>query len=372
MLRPVGEIVPLFAGRGDADPAPCGYGLRWFDSGTTALALAIRAARTRSGRNEFRVAVPGYTCPSVVAAIIWADAIPFAIDTTADTPWLDMDSIAAQPSGFLHAVVAPHFLGIRYPLEALRDMCMSLGIDLIEDAAQMNFGGGSFHPTADLVVMSFGRGKPVPIGGGALMYRKDWSTAVDNVASRVSTSTAPAIFWKLQLAAQNLAMTRFGYTVARSLPGLGVGRTKFKPLRQPTRLADSLGRAKGNLLASWTVDAAPAQRSIAEIVDRAAQVINLPRLIGWDGRSSLLRYPILTATKDHRRQLLQSLRAAGIGASEFYDAPITEVANVPPIAQSCDLAHARQFAQRLLTLPAHSDVTAKDVAKMRRCMNASR
>src|SRR5690606_37167025 len=134
-LRPVGEFLPLRGIGLGTFRWPAGYRVAWVDSGTTALGLALRAAAERAGRAEASVILPGYTCPDVVSAALWAGLRPVVADTLPGSPWLDIDSVMACLDESVVAVVAPHFLGLRHPLRVLVEMCRTTGVLLVEDSA---------------------------------------------------------------------------------------------------------------------------------------------------------------------------------------------------------------------------------------------
>jgi hypothetical protein len=169
--RPVGEPVPVFPRRGAPLAWPAGYDAAWFDRGTTALAIAARALVLAAGRPEPRIVLPAYTCPDVVSAVLWAGAVPVLADTLPGLPWLDEAALQQHHDASWVGVIAPHFLGLRHPLDTLQSWCRSAGVGLIEDSAQLGPRSPAFQPVADLVVLSFGRGKPIPAGGGALLFR---------------------------------------------------------------------------------------------------------------------------------------------------------------------------------------------------------
>ena len=370
MLRPVGEIVPLKTRRSEEFQPPANYRICWVDSGTTALAIAIRAVTKRSTNRVPRVAMPAYACPDLIAATLWAGAIPVVVDTRANTPWLDAAQIASQPRDYFSAAIAPHFLGIPHPLEALRSLCDERGITLIEDAAQTSVRSSAFRPTADLVVLSFGRGKPIPVGGGALLHTGRWSAEIDDIVAGLPWESGSIARWKLRTAAQNLAMTRVGYSLVRSLPWLAVGSTRFVPLLSPARTPDKIACIRGSVLEQWTVTVTQQQKAIASIVAGSPLVTDLAGSLGWDGHSELLRYPVLAENLEERNRLLSRLRTSHIEATSFYGTTVNRATDVPETDLIGDVQHAERFANRLLTLPAHSDVTMRDIADMAGCLQS--
>ncbi len=362
MLRPVGELVPLSVDTSTCFSWPAGYEACWVNSGTTALALAVRAVVARYGRGKPRVAIPGYSCPDLVAAILWAGARPIVVDTLSNSPWVDPAAVAALPQGDLAGVVSPHFLGIAPPLDALSRTCAQRGSVLIEDAAQSNVCSKDFSPSADLVILSFGRGKPIPVGGGVLLYRSHWSREVNAAASTLPLEPASTAQWRVRMMLQNLAMSRAGYALVRSLPGMAVGQTRFKPLQSPSRTPATIVARRESMLAQWHVMSGPVQQAIRLMLSRAASLQDITYELGWDGTAPLLRYPVLAANTEHRDHLVAALHQAGVEATAFYSSTVDKTRDTPRIDVAGTLASATRFAARLLTLPAHSSVTARDIA----------
>ena len=87
-----------------------------------------------------------------------------------------------------------------------------------------------------------------------------------------------------------------------------------------------------------------------------------------------LRFPILARGEVHRAQLVNRLRAAGIGASTSYPSAVSDI---PGIGRY--LAHnqqpcpgARSVAARIITLPTHPYVTAEDIERMVQVISTSK
>jgi dTDP-4-amino-4,6-dideoxygalactose transaminase len=364
-LRPVGELI---------DPAPSpqsfnwpeGYRVAFMDSGTTALAVALKATLGSADPMDRGVLLPAYTCPDVLSAIAWAGGRPLLVETRRDTPWLDDEEVAGALGPSVAAVVAPHFMGIPHPLARLSGSCRAAGVTLIEDSAQLGPISSAFQPTADLVVLSFGRGKPAPAGGGALLYRAEIEHAVGDLLEALPRPRSGTLGWRTRMIAQNAAMTRPGFGLARRLPGLAIGETCFKALAEPERLPPAWARQVESVLATWNRRSG----SVAELVTQAerAGVCPIASALGWDGRSPLLRLPILANSQSQRDRVVAVLEREGLGASALYRDILPKIPGVPPCDQVSSLANAEHFAARLFTLPCHSGVTPRDVEAIGRCL----
>jgi dTDP-4-amino-4,6-dideoxygalactose transaminase len=366
MLRPVGEYVRLFPEHREFR-WPEGYELSWLDSGTSALAIAVKAACTLAHRPHPRVLIPAYTCPDVVSAIVWAGAQPVLVDTKEGTPWLDVNELSACLDDSVAAVVAPHFLGIPHPMEALSEMCRDVGVVLIEDSAQLGPTSPAFRPSADLVVLSFGRGKPVPAGGGALLYRKEAGEAAAGLLSTMPQSPGNSLAWRTRIALQNIGMSRLGFGLARRMPGLHVGETRYRALSMPNRMPETRARLAASTLSGWprSTSIASAARELEDGLAGQSDLEPVARILGWDGEFPLLRLPVLARDRADRDALVAGLLSRGIGASMLYGAVLPSIDNMPVMETRSKLENAGRFADRLVTLPCHSGVTSRDVDTIR-------
>ena len=147
-------------------------------SGTEALSLAVRfAIADHSCVDSPEVLMPAYGCPDLVAAVIAQGATPVLVDLADhQTPFMSIHGVEAAITCNTVAIIAVGFLGLPERLEALADVARANTLLLIEDSAQCfppkSIEAGCY--LADLIVLSFGRGKPINLmGGGALLIRKD-------------------------------------------------------------------------------------------------------------------------------------------------------------------------------------------------------
>ena len=361
LLRPVGEPVPLHTGdnparEGDWD----GYHGVWVDSGTTALGIAIAAASALTGRTPGSVILPAFGCPDLVAAAKWAGVIPRLVDTATDRPWLDATAVANAADASVCAIVAPHFLGLRHPLHGLAEISQRTGALIIEDSAQLGPASPSFRPEADLVILSFGRGKPIPAGGGLLLCRGPAKDAVERITSRLPEAGPQGAGWRMRTLAQNLALTRIGFGLVTRIPWLRVGETHYKELRSPHLLRHGFRTAVQNVIAKWPMHEPVVAREYAKLFEGAG-IPCLATKLGWDGVSPLLRYPALMETTETRDRLCDELNRLGIGASRFYGSALPDLGGMPALEQHGSVERARGFAARLLTLPTHSGVRRRDI-----------
>lgn len=367
-LRPVGSRVPLprleeeFRVPWEAD-----YLTQFMGSGTEALSAAVAfAVGRKAGVQAPEVLIPAYGCPDLVAAVVAQGCRPVLVDLEASTSFMDHDRILAALSDRTVAVVAVGFLGIPERLAQLSNLCRHNGVLLIEDSAQCFPPACAGNPLADIAVLSFGRGKPINLmGGGALLIRHDHSHEARPLLQAWLLRKLRVDFrWRIKRLMFNFLMARFPYFVLERLPFLGIGQTRLHRLQAIHRLdvPEALFAAGVNRFFS-----------LERPQSRYVSALKPMRAFGWESLCDiadpavsqddpiLLRFPLLAPDPAIRDKALEALNAAGIGASAFYGRALREIDGVSALAGDGEDPCARDFAARLLTLPAHEDVTSADI-----------
>lgn len=367
-LPPAGERVRLADGDPDAGFvrgcfAP--YAPRFFASGTAALAAAVRAAIARAGCPQPEVLLPAYACPNVVSAVLHAGARPRLVDLEPGRPWMQAGAIEQGISSATVAVIAVDLFGIpeRYPM--LSSIARENGLILIQDGAQAFPRRNERLWQGDLVVLSFGRGKPVSLlGGGAVLYRDP--TFVSLLPAPLTRSGArPRLGFRAKARLYNALRQPSLYWLPAALPLLRLGETRFTPLaRLDGGHPDRLRHLQANIEAYWSRDDAP-QRAVARLVASLDPdvVVDLPQVCRGDASPRLLRYPLLLQDGELRDTVYRALHEAGLGASTLYNAALPGIRGLQALGDrpySC----AETFARQLLTLPVHTDVTPMHVERM--------
>lgn len=371
-LRPVGSRVP----RPDSSSA---LSLSWDDhyrteftgSGTEALSIAVAIAISLKPEvREPEVIIPAYGCPDLVSAILAQGGKPVLVDLLPDSPFMNDAQVRDIITPETVALIGVDFLGISERMDVLSKICRDSNLFLIEDSAQRFPPVSSDKPLADLVVMSFGRGKPINLmGGGALLIRKEVAEGslaiLDSYPLSVLVTGLP---WMLKRFVFNLLMARLPFYILEKVPFLGIGETRFRKLKAISRL-----ELPAELLSSG-IRCFGERPLIHKLYDRELQSIET---FGWkllgtresenaggDPDTPRLRYAILAPDNELRDQALRSLNRSGIGASAFYNKTLPHIEGVEEILKEEPFPGAEDFASRLLTLPCHEDVRASDITLM--------
>lgn len=343
-----------------------------YQSGTAALAAGLLVAKKRWAQNSPpittpEVIVPAYACPDLISAVMFSGCQPVLVDTEPDLPYLQLEGVRQKLSPQTVAVIAPWFLGIPERIPALRECMQGHAALLIEDSAQ-------WFPDAepaqayqgDLVILSFGKGKPVSLLGGGLLYDPRGTLRGEFPAPQDAENTSAQKI-RLKFVAYNLVVSRFFYWMIELLPFIQMGKTVYKPLAALENMSIvAQGFLQPNIDAYF-------QRS------RRAET-GLKQLLGDLGmldcalcqqaptyqQQRMLRFPLLVKTSHMRNELLSALQNAGLGASGFYPAPLNEIDNIPAYVKTQGpFPNAKAFAERLITLPTHVGCNAGALLSIR-------
>jgi len=352
------------------------YTARYFASGTAALAAAIITAIRLKGATDPEVILPAYGCPDLVSAALFAGARPVLVDLEPERPWINLDQLAARINESTVAVVAVNLFGIRERLAQLQRLASDASVLLIEDSAQA-FPASASAPSwaADLVVISFGRGKPVSLlGGGGLLF-KDASLErlLDSGLSVPDPGRGRASFrFRIKAALYNLLLSPRLYWMPQALPFLHLGETRFHPLAEIAAMDQlRVGLLAANIRqyqARGGLTRARISKMTSESLLDDADIIDLPRVCGASGQLDLLRYPLLLAV-DKRDRVYACLKHRGLGPSKMYPSTLPHIPGLERcLAGAGEFPAAEEFSRRILTLPVHGEVRVTDIDKMAKCL----
>lgn len=359
----------------------------FYASGTAALAAAIVAAMASKvaalntanklvDEKQAEVILPAYSCPDLVSAVVFAGAKPVLVDMEKDRPWLSLTQLAAAINDNTVAIIAVNLFGMpeRWPL--LRELADKNQVVLIEDSAQY-FPGTLYDIEnqqeaspenwhGDMVVFSFGRGKPVSLlGGGAVLVRDaGFYTLLPGVKQAIACVRQRIVF-AIKAKLYNAMISPYLYWLPQSLPFLHLGETRYHPLP----VIEAMDAERKHLLPANVLryvsdeKAARSSGQISAMLASVEAVIDLPQVCGVPTGRRLLRYPILVdaAVRD---VIYQKLKQAGLGASVMYPASLPAIEGLSAMFAGQSFVQAETFASKLITLPAHAGVSLTDIEKM--------
>jgi dTDP-4-amino-4,6-dideoxygalactose transaminase len=183
----------------------------------------------------------------------------------------------------------------------------------------------------------------------------------DSIVSQCKQQLMPFIY--------NRVISRYFYWILEALPFIELGKTEFKVLNEVSTLnINKLKLLSSNIARYQQTDKTP-QTQLSEMPNNKL-AIHLAKLCPTYTNQRLLRYPVLLANKQKRDEVLNELVNAGCGASPLYKTELTQIDGVSAkIKTTSDLANAKDFADRLITLPTHAGVTAKHCALIKQILN---
>lgn len=329
------------------------------DSGTSALVLALRAARGATGC----IAMPAYACIDLTAAAERADVRIRLYDLDPATLSPDLESLrGAMIRGVDAVVVAPLF---GYPVDhgPIAQLGARHGVRVIEDAAQGAAGqlnGARIGTFGDYTVLSFGRGKGTTGGSGGAMISRVARAPEDRIHSLAPPARGVADV--VGLAAQWLLARPALYRVPAAIPQLQLGEMVYHPAREPRAISAVASRLA---LRALTLDAGAVEQRrsnaalLLEASRRGSRLVPVqpvhgssPGYLRFAGRSrdsvaapvpalGIVRpYPVTLDEHPRTIVLLEPGEAAGPGAREIRD--------------------------RLLALPTHARMSPGDVRALTR------
>lgn len=338
------------------------------DSGTSALALALRiAADARPGP----VALPAFSCYDIASA---ADAarVPFLLYD------LDPNTLAPEPESLTRAlgngagaVVVVHLFGVPVDLARVREQMGAPAI-LIEDAAQAvgsTIGGRPAGAHGQLAVLSFGRGKGTTGGrGGALLVHdarlSDPVTALESELADATAGAAGGLIVQWLLSRPSL------YALPLSLPFLRLGETLYHAAGRPRRMARFGLGVLARTQARAAAEAAARRTHAKRLLDAAASVPGVRVYAAPPGaQPGYLRFPLLLPADAVAAGRTSESRRLGIWPS--YPRSLADLPGFGErlVNSKDDFPGARTLAERLVTLPVHSQLRPRDIAALERWIN---
>lgn len=337
-------------------------------SGTHALQIAL-STLTKEAEGSSPVLLPAFTCYEVATAAVGARARVALYDIDPLTLEPDWESVMiAGRSGAAALVVAPLF-GMPINWDIARRMADDFGAPLVADVAQAHGATWQDAPAgyvADVVVLSFGRGKGwTGAGGGALLWRGSarldafegqpaWTMEAAPMRAEASTAGAAT--------SQFLLGRSAFYGLPAAIPFLRLGETVY---HEPTPTRPISRSSAALLLANDEV-------SLREVLHRRSNAEQYTRWLGQTGTkitavsgarldvsSGALRYPLRVKGG---WGAVQATAAPLLGAAPTYPTTLHDLPALKPWLDSGSqsVPGARLLVRELVTLPTHSQTTEQE------------
>jgi perosamine synthetase len=325
------------------------------DSGTSALTLALQAARAVTGGAP--VALPAYSCYDVATAADGAEAPFLLYDLDPDTLSPDPTSLRRAFEGGARSVVVAHLFGVPADLAAVQALATGFGAILIEDAAQgsgCEWQGKPAGAHGALGVLSFGRGKGVTGGKGGALLVND-ARILEAAARAWEAGTGPrqprgSLKDYLLLKAQWLFGRPWLYWIPASLPILGLGETVY---RKPRPIGGISALAAGVLVRCLPLvpgEVARRRLNASRLRGEMGGASFLTRAIGWE--AGWLRLPLVLQRTAASVLTGYHFRA---GVIRGYPKSLAELEGFGSrtLNAAAEFPGAILLAERLVTVPTH-------------------
>lgn len=356
----------------------------YFNCGAAALAVALMAIIRHQKREQAEVLLPAYACPEIVSAVLYAGGIPVLVDLGKESSRMDLRLLESRLNDRTVAVVAVSLFGIPERVGEISSIVKQRNIFLVGDNAQCFpvkeelDEGKTIHSESDVVIYSFGRGKPVSLLGGGVALVKD-----DALVEQMMCVSAPLkrvqgdhFQLRMKLRAKvwlyNQLISPYLYWIPDSLPFLKLGKTCFKPLDNLSSPCDAfLTLLPANIQRYWRQGLEIQSLMMEMLADLGKdEVVDLAVVTCGGELPRLLRYPLLIASPRLRDELYSALVREGLGASTMYPFPLPRIDGLAnEFTDHNPLPNAENFAGRILTLPVHSGVRGLDVDRMGAVIN---
>ena len=345
-------------------PSFDGFDAFYVDSGTSALALAIIAAKQLQPEiAKPEVIVPAYCCPDLVSAAVYADTQVIVVDISPDDPAYDLEQLGEAINSNTIAVIAVNFLGIKERLAEIKNLLPS-HCHLIEDNAQ------NFEPlqapeqlVGDMVITSFGRGKPVSLLGGGLCLVKEKLNQHLALINQIQPAQKSSLL-KAKIIAYNGLINPALYPLINRNPLLSIGETCYKSLAGICALDQQRLAWLSSNIQAYDRQNTSAQQALNDMFSKSKHVGLKSLALASNPRcGKALRYPVLCQSENIRDQLLVALNRKGLGATAMYQRPLVDIPFMRELTKGGGRT-AACFSRRLITLPCHPSVTHHDVEKI--------
>ncbi|MDB4528354.1 DegT/DnrJ/EryC1/StrS family aminotransferase [Pseudomonadales bacterium] len=367
-IPPVGNPITIKTSN-EVPVFPCALKTYFLNSGTAALAAGLQIAQQHCQAKKPEVIIPAYCCPDLLSAILYNDMKPVLVDFIPDKPYMDLNDIEEALNENTVAVIAVNFLGIPERFREIKQLLQDMPTLLIEDSCQWFPESDEAFASheGDLVVYSFGKGKPVCVlGGGALSVMdatyQNYAPTGDITPEYKRTSIAKAMLNRVKYLAYNLVLTPYAYWLLEFLPFIKLGETRFHPLTSITAMPNNKLRFLKHNIDTYQQrhinHHSPCQPVAKQHAENSIAILH--RQCPTYKKQQLLRLPLLFNELDSRDTFFALSENKGLGGSKLYANILPKILDVPCslIADSA-IVHAADFSKRLVTLPTHSNTDEK-------------
>lgn len=313
-----------------------------FNSGTTALASALRALDVGDGDE---VIVPSFTFISTANVVKIVGATPVFADIERTSYGLDPDDVRERITDDTAAILPVHYAGKPCQIEALRSIADEHDLLLIEDAAEAlgaEAGDQKVGTFGDAGMLSFCQNKIVATGEGGAVLTDDDETARDLRLLRSHGRASSEYF--------------------DSASG-GDYVTLGNNYRMPDVVA-SIGVAQMEKVESTLIDGR--RRAATRLSNRLREIDGVTPPSDPDNGRHV--YQLYTATLDDdvdRESVIETIADNGVSSKVYFDPVHRSHYYVEEYGQDiANLPVTDQVSSRVLSLPMHPHLEAEAIERI--------
>ena len=322
------------------------------------------------------VVLPGYSCPSVFAAVVNAGLTPILCDLSPNSFQLSLSDLQKKVGPRTLAVVVVHLFGLPDRIATIKKIAAPDGIMILEDAAQAL--GSSIDSTGhfqtgeigDLSVFSFGQGKPFSLlsGGAVIVNNPDLNEAVAKIFDTLKApSGLPATpLHVAKLTAYAFLFHPLLFWIPQSLPFLNIGKTVFtldldyEKMQPLTLRLGQIMMDQVEILRTCRMNLARRYANLLKGISK-----HLAYIPSVNSEVHLLRFPLIFKNEGDRDACLEALIRAKLGASGSYPCPLNGFeAALQYLPVHTNLENALDISRKVLTLPLHPYVRTCDAVRV--------
>jgi perosamine synthetase len=335
-------------------------------SGKAALTLILQSLSEQCP-NRDKVLIPAYTCYSVPSAITKAGLKVMLCDVAEGS--FDYDFEKLRPllaDKRLLCVISQHLYGVPADIERLREMIGPLPIGIVEDAAQAMGGRRSetkLGTLGDAGFFSLGRGKAFSTveGGVIVTDRAELAQIIERRHEKLPAYSLGEICTLFIYAlALRVLMHPLLFWLPQGVPFLRLGETIYDPKFKIRKMS----AFQGGMARGWS-------ERLAEFGERRRRNAEYWQRLETDGgfrldfthngeNPDLLRFPLETLDRTMRDWLSEKGSEIGLGIAPGYPDSIDHIKELRNHFSGQTYPQARGLAERLVTLPVHPLLSAKD------------
>ena len=347
-----------------------------FGSGRSALTACLRAAGIKAGDE---VLLSAYTCLAVPTAVIAAGAVPVYVDIDSASLNVEANTVFANLSPRVRAVVVQHTLGKPADVHAIVDGARARGLLVIEDCA-LSVGStidGRYVGTfADAAILSMELSKTLTCGWGDILIvnNKPLATAVAALYSTLQAASwwsSTRDLWQTVLSSWCYWPT-VPFVIEKYIMYAGF---KSRIFRASTPTPEFDGIVSSNFMVQLGgAQAAVAQLQWGDFVKVASSCENNARFL----RTALAELGILTPGSPVHNEISVTPRVSflvtdralairyfgdrGIELGQWFDGPLSPIPTVSLFNYEMgNYPAAEKVASQVVNLPCHSRLTDGDL-----------